>query len=107
MIATSGGQHDLVPEISRIYNDICCPAGNKVLEASRESGLLRELAGPGFEDVVEGDDTLPLSRLVKLFDDVEESWRWASESAEKVREQAVMMLSQSSLLQTFVFSFFL
>ena len=107
MIATSGGRRDLVPEISRIYNDICCPAGNKVLEASRESGLLRELAGPGFEDVVEGDDTLPLSRLVKLFDGVEESWRWASESAEKVREQAVTMLGQSSLLQTSVFSFFL
>ena len=75
-----------------------------MLKASRESGLLRELAGPGFEDVVEGDDTLPLSRLVKLFDVVEESWRWASESAENVREQAVMMLSQSTALQTFVFS---
>ena len=93
MIKASGGRRDLVPEISRIYNDICCPAGNKVLEASRESGLLRELAGPGFdsEDVVEGDSTLPLSRLVKLFDYVEESWRWASESAENVREQAVMI----------------
>ena len=103
MIKVSGGRRDLVPEISRIYNDICCPAGNKVLEASRESGRLRELAGPGFEDVVEGDSTLPLSRLVKLFDYVEESWRWASESAEKVREQAVMMLRRSSALQTFVF----
>lgn len=104
MIAASGGRRDLIPEISRIYNDICCPAGNKVLEASRESGLLRELAGPGFEDVVEGDSTLPLSRLVELFDYVEESWRWASESAENVREQAVMMLGQSSVLQTLVFS---
>jgi salicylate hydroxylase len=102
LIAASDGRRDLILEISRIYNDICCPAGNKVLEASRESGLLRELAGPGFEDVVAGDSTLPLSRLVKLFDDVEESWRWASESAENVREQAVTMLSQSSVLQTLV-----
>ena len=104
MIAASDGRRDLVPEISRIYNDICCPAGNKVLEASRESGLLRELAGPGFEDVVEGDDSLPLSKLVELFDYVEESWRWASESAENVREQAVAMLAQSSVLQTLVLS---
>jgi salicylate hydroxylase len=99
LIAASDGRRDLIPEISRIYNDICCPAGNKVLEASRESGLLRELAGPGFEDVVEGDSTLPLSRLVKLFDYVEESWRWASGSAENVREQAVTMLGRSSVLQ--------
>ena len=100
MIAASDGRRGLIPEISRIYNDICCPAGNKVLEASKESGLLRELAGPGFEDVVEGDSTLPLNRLVEVFDYVEESWRWASESAEKVREQAVTMLGQSSVLQT-------
>jgi salicylate hydroxylase len=100
LIAASDGRRDLIPEISRIYNNICCPAGNKVLEASRESGLLRELAGPGFEVVVEGDSTLPLSRLVKLFDYVEESWRWASESAENVREQAVTMLCESSVLQT-------
>ena len=97
MIATSGGRHDLIPEISRIYNDIRCPAGNKALEASRESGLLCELVAPGFEDVAEGDSTLPLSKLAKLFVDVEESWRWATESAEKVREQAVSMLGQSSV----------
>jgi len=95
LIAASDGQHDLIPEISRIYNDIRCPAGNKVLEASRKSGLFCELVAPGFENVVEGDGTLPLSKLVKLFDDVEESWRWASESAENVREQAVTMLGQS------------
>ena len=98
MIAASGGRHDLIPEISRIYNDIRCPAGNKVLEASRESGLYCELVAPGFENVVEGDSTLPLSKLVRLFDEVEESWRWASESAEKVRERAVRMLGQSSVV---------
>lgn len=98
MIAVSGGRRDLVPEISRIYNDIRCPAGNKVLLASRESGLFCELVAPGFEDIVEGDTTLPLNKLVKLFDDVEEGWRWASESAEKVREHAVAILGQSLLL---------
>jgi salicylate hydroxylase len=97
LIAASGGRHDLIPEISRIYNDIRCPAGNKVLEGSRESGLFCELVAPGFENVVEGDSTLPLSKLVKLFDEVEEGWRWASESAENVREQAVTMLGQSSV----------
>jgi salicylate hydroxylase len=96
LIAASGGRHDLIPEISRIYNDIRCPAGNKVLEESRKSGLFCQLVAPGFENVVEGDSTIPLSKLVKLFDDVEESWRWASESAEKVRERAVSMLGQSS-----------
>jgi hypothetical protein len=106
LIAASGGQRDLIPEISRIYNDIRCPAGNKVLEASRESGLFCELVAPGFEDVVEGDTTLPLNKLVKLFDDVEEGWRWATESAESVREQAVMMLGQSPVLAAFVFSRF-
>jgi len=106
LIAASDGRRDLIPDISRIYNHICCPAGNKVLEASRESGQLRELAGPGFEDVVEGDDTLPLSRLVKLFDYVEESWRWASESAENVREQAVTMLAQASVSQNLKFVVF-
>jgi len=99
LIAASGGRHDLIPEISRIYNDIRCPAGNKVLHASRESGLFCELVAPGFENVVEGDSTIPLSKLVKLFDEVEDSWRWASESAEKVREQAVTMLGQSSVLR--------
>ena len=64
-----------------------------MLEASRESGLFCELVAPGFENVVEGDTTLPLSKLVKLFDEVEDSWRWASESAEKVRERAVTMLA--------------
>jgi salicylate hydroxylase len=97
LIAASGGRHDLIPEISRIYNDIRCPAGNKVLEASRESGLFCELVAPGLENVVEGDSTLPLSRLVKLFEDVEESWRWASQSAETARERAVMMIGQSSV----------
>ena len=96
MIAASGGRHSLISEISRIYNDIRRPAGNKVLEASRTSGLFCELVAPGFENVVEGDNTLPLSKLVKLFDEVEESWSWASESAERVREQAVMLLGQSS-----------
>ena len=98
MIAASGGHHDLIPEISRIYNDIRCPAGNKVLEGSRKSGLYCELVAPGFENVVEGDSMLPLSKLVKLFDEVEESWRWSSESAENVREQAVNMLGQSSVV---------
>ena len=97
MIVTLGGRHDLIPEISRIYDDIRCPAGNKALEASRESGLLWELVGPGFEDNVEGDSTISLSKLVKLFDDVEENWRWATESAEKVREQVVAILGQSSV----------
>ena len=64
--------------------------------------MLCELVAPGFEDVVEGDSTLPSSKLVKLFDDVEDGWRWSSESAEKVREQAVTMLGQSSVLQTLV-----
>jgi salicylate hydroxylase len=58
--------------------------------------LFCELVAPGFENVVEGDSTIPSSKLVRLFDEVEESWRWASESAEKVREQAVTMLGQSS-----------
>ena len=98
MIAASGGRHDLIPEISRIYNDIRCPAGNKVLEASRKSGLFCQLVAPGFENVLEGDNTLSLSKLVKLFDEVEESWRWASESAEQVREQAVTMLGQSPVV---------
>ncbi|KAF8803473.1 salicylate hydroxylase [Phlegmacium glaucopus] len=97
LIAASGGRHDLIPEISRIYNDIRCPAGNKVLEGSRESGLFSELVAPGFEDVVEGDTTLPLRKLVKLFDELEEGWRWSTESAESVREQALMMLSQASI----------
>jgi len=100
LIKVSGGRRDLIPEITRIYNHFRRPAGNKVLEASRESGLFCQLVAPGFEDVVEGDTTLPLSKLVKLFDDVEEGWRWASESAENVREQAVTMLSQSSMSQT-------
>lgn len=73
-----------------------------MLEGSRESGLLCELVAPGFENVVEGDSTLPLSKLVKLLDDVEEIWRWSTESAEKVREQAVRMLGQSSVLQKLV-----
>ena len=103
MIAASDGRRNLGPEISRIYNDICCPAGKKVLEASRESVLLRELAGPGFENVV-GDDSFPLSKLVELFDYVEESWRWASQSAENVREQAMAMFAQLSVLQTLVLS---
>ena len=94
MIAASGGRHDIIPEISRIYNAIRCPAANKILAASRETGLLADLIAPGFEDVVEGDTMLPLSKLVKLFDEMEESWRWASESAEKFKEQALTMLGQ-------------
>jgi salicylate hydroxylase len=69
-----------------------------VLEESRKSGLFCELVAPGFENVVEGDSTIPLSKLVNLFDEVEESWRWASESAEEVRERAVSMLGQSSVV---------
>ena len=57
-----------------------------------------QLVAPGFENVVEGDSTIPLSKLVKLFDEVEEGWRWASESAEKVRDRAVTMLGQSSVV---------
>jgi len=94
LIAASGGRRDLIPEISRIYNNIRCPAANKVLKASRKTGLLCQLVAPGFEDVVEGDTTLPLSKLVKLFDDVEADWQWVSESAEDAKEQALMMLSQ-------------
>jgi salicylate hydroxylase len=57
--------------------------------------LLVDLVAPGFEDVVEGDTTLPLSKLVKLFDELEElSCSWATESAEKFREQALTMLGQ-------------
>jgi len=73
LIAASDGRRDLIPQISRIYNDIRCPAGNKVLEGSRQSGLFCQLVAPGFEGVVEGDTTLPLRKLVKLFDDVEEA----------------------------------
>lgn len=74
------------------------------LEASRGSGLFCQLVAPGFEDV-EGDTTLPLNKLVKLFDDMEEGWRWATESAENVRKQAVTMLDQLSMLPMFVSRF--
>ena len=47
---------------------------------------------------MEGDTTLPLSKLVKLFDDVEEGWRWSSESAEDSKEQALTMLAQASVV---------
>ena len=57
-----------------------------------------QLVAPGFEGVVEGDTTLPLSKLVKLFDDVEEGWRWSSESAEDAKEQALTMLSQACVV---------
>lgn len=92
LITGAGGRRNLIPKISQVYNDICCPAGNEVLERSRKSGLLCELNAPGFEDIQEGDTGVPLQKLVKLFDEVEEHWRWTSGSAEIDKERAMTML---------------
>lgn len=100
MITCAGGRRHLIPKISKIYNDIRRPAGNEVLERSRQFGLLYELDGPGFEDIQEGDTELPLQKLVKVFDQVEEDWRWAAGSAEHDKERALAMLGWQNMVSS-------
>lgn len=52
----------------------------------------------GFEDIKEGDTDVPLEKLVELFNEVEKDWRWAAESAEHDKEQALAMLGRPPLV---------
>ena len=98
LITRSGGRRNLIPKIAKIYNDIRCPTGNQVLEQSLKCGLRCELDVRGFEDIKEGDTDVPLEKLVELFNEVEKDWRWAAESAEHDKEQALAMLGRPPLV---------
>ncbi|KAF8148009.1 salicylate hydroxylase [Crassisporium funariophilum] len=98
LISRLGEDHVEVNELSKVYNTIRCPAGNRVLEGSRRSGLLCELVGPGFEDILEGDTSLSRAKLATLIEEMQQDWRWAwAESAEDDRQRALAMLSHRIL----------
>ncbi|KAF8900762.1 hypothetical protein CPB84DRAFT_1847209 [Gymnopilus junonius] len=67
--------------ISEVYNTICCPMGNSVLEKSKTTGEIYEFMVPGFEDVVEGDKNVPLLKLKELVHVLEREWGWIGETS--------------------------
>ncbi|KAF9044144.1 salicylate hydroxylase [Panaeolus papilionaceus] len=83
-----------VQTISDIFNTIRCPAGNKVLEGSRQSGRLTQLVAPGLDNVKEGD-TVAHEKLVEVADALAALWDWVwLESAEGDRQRALEMLNR-------------
>lgn len=62
--------------MSEVYNTIRSGPANDILERARVSGRLFGLAGPGFEDVAEGDASVSLSRLTALMDGLAKNWAW-------------------------------
>ncbi|PPQ78461.1 hypothetical protein CVT25_011856 [Psilocybe cyanescens] len=88
-----------LPRIAEIFNEICCPAGKWLTERSSYSGKLCRLMAPGFEEVLEGDSTVPHERLVDIVKgfskELEFVWK---ESAEEDRMRALKMLSNSDLI---------
>lgn len=89
-----------VPDVSEIYNSIRRPVGNRVLQEARNVGRLTQLVAPGFENVMEGDASVPLEKLHSLFDEMDRKWEWVwKESAEDDRQKAVEMLDASEALR--------
>ncbi|KAH9476308.1 Salicylate hydroxylase [Psilocybe cubensis] len=86
----------MLPRVAEIFNEICCPAGKRLTERSRLGGQLCQLVAPGFEDVHEGDNSVPrekLLNLVRQFDrELEFVWK---ESAEEDKRRALDMLRMS------------
>ncbi|PPQ64966.1 hypothetical protein CVT24_008154 [Panaeolus cyanescens] len=83
-----------VQSIADIFNTTRCPAGNKVLEGSRQSGMLQELVAPGLENVKEGD-TVAHEKLLEVADALAALWGWVwLESAEGDRKRALAMLNR-------------
>lgn len=81
-----------ISKVSEVYNTIRCGPANDVLERARVSGRLFGLASPGFEDVAEGDDSVDLSRLTALMDELEKNWAWIwKDSVEVSRLRALDM----------------
>ncbi|TFK35840.1 salicylate hydroxylase [Crucibulum laeve] len=62
--------------ISEIYNTVRQPVGNFVQDASRKEGLLYQFNAPGFEDIQEGDSSVPLSRLLEMAEAASKGWEW-------------------------------
>lgn len=82
-----------MPHILDIYNKIRRPFGNRVLLASRQQGLYYEMNGPGFEDVTEGDNSVPLDKLEELMRTILKSWEWAwTTSADDDVQRALELL---------------
>ncbi|KAF9471974.1 salicylate hydroxylase [Pholiota conissans] len=82
-----------LPKIAEIYDRIRCPEGNRVLEASRISGLVSQLVAPGFEEVGEGDEGVSDEMLQDLIEELSRQWSWTwKESAEDDRRRAMAFL---------------
>ena len=76
-----------------IYDTIRRPMGNSVIEKSRMTGRLSQLSAPGLDDIVEGDDSVPLERLRGIVEDHVKSFEWVwKEPIKNDKERALSML---------------
>lgn len=73
-------KHDLprsIAQISRLYTHVRRPFGNRILRGSMKQGLLCEFIAPGFDDMKEGDTTVDVEKMRRLFHTVHKRWEWS------------------------------
>ncbi|KJA15916.1 hypothetical protein HYPSUDRAFT_71778 [Hypholoma sublateritium FD-334 SS-4] len=93
LLCHGSSTRESIPKIAEIYNDIRCPEGNRVLQASIEFGRLLDLTHPCVEGYKEGFNSNPVEILKALGKKVGEELEWIYKSSvERDKRRALHMM---------------